>query len=209
MNIKKIFKKPDTTLLILLAMVVIALAAAFWIGGWQMTFNGLKRSVQLIETVWLRLLLGLAMGGLIQVLIPRDLIAKWLGPTSGIKGLLIGSYTGVVVSGGPFIILPIIASIYKAGAGVGPIIALLTGAQLLGIQGLIVWQIPFLGTGIPLARYIVCVFIPPLVGLIGNAVFRLMTRSPQVVVESDRSGESPGEGSEKEESRTIPEEDKE
>jgi uncharacterized membrane protein YraQ (UPF0718 family) len=118
-------------------------------------------------------------------LIPRALIARWLGPTSGLKGILVASYTGIIMTGGPYIRLPIIASIYRAGAGVGPIIALMTGATLLGIHGLIVWEIPFLGVGIPLARYIVCLFIPPLAGLAGGALFRAIDKSRQANSKSD------------------------
>ena len=130
-----------------------------------------------MNAVWLRLLLGFTLGGLVRVLIPSALIAKWLGQTSGLKGILIGSYIGVIMLGGPYVTLPVIASIYSAGAGVGPVIALLTGPTLLGIQMLVVWQIPFLGVEIPLARYIACLLIPPLVGLAGAAVFRIMTKT--------------------------------
>ena len=83
---------------------------------------------------------------------------------------------GAILPGGPYVFLPLIASIYKAGAGVGPVIAFLTGRALLGIHILVVWQIPFLGMEIPLARYIVCLFIPPIVGLVGATIFRTITR---------------------------------
>lgn len=176
MGIREVIKKLDKTLLLLGALVVIAVIAALSIGGWHLTFDGLKQTGQLLNTVWLRLLLGFTLGGLVQVVIPSELIAKWLGHTSGLKGILIGSYIGVLMPGGPYVSLPVIASIYRAGAGIGPIIALLTGRALLGIQLLVVWQIPFLGVGIPLAKYIACLFIPPLVGLAGAAVFRMVTK---------------------------------
>lgn len=124
----------------------------------------------------MRLLLGFTLGGLVRVLIPNAVIARWLGHTSGFRGILIGSYIGVIMPGGPYVTLLVIASIYSAGAGVGPVIALLTGRSLLGIQMLVVWQIPFLGMEIPLARYITCLVIPPMVGLAGAAVFRIVTR---------------------------------
>lgn len=169
-------KKLDLTFLILAALVFTAVAVAFWRGGWQLTLLGLMQAGQLVEMIWLRLILGLTLAGLVQVLVPRELIAKWLGHTSGLRGILIGSYIGVLMPGGPYVMLPLIASIYRAGAGVGPVIALLTGRALLGIQMLIVWQIPFLGVEIPLARYIACLFLPPLVGLAGGALFRMVTR---------------------------------
>jgi uncharacterized membrane protein YraQ (UPF0718 family) len=187
METKKMRKKIDITLLMLVTLVLLALAACFWKGGYQLVVSGFERAGQLRNTIWLRLLLGFTLGGLVQVLMPRALIAKWLGPDSGLKGIFVASYTGTIMTGGPYIRLPIVSSILRAGAGVGPIIALLTGAALLGIQGLIVWEIPFLGVGIPLARYIVCLFIPPLVGLAGGALFRVVSRSPQAATESDYS----------------------
>lgn len=176
MRINERINKLDKSLLLMATIVLIALIAALAIGGWQLAIDGLKQSGQLINTIWLRLLLGFTLGGLVQVLIPRELVAKWLGNTSGIKGILIGSYIGAILPGGPYVFLPLIASIYKAGAGVGPVIAFLTGRALLGIHILVVWQIPFLGMEIPLARYIACVFIPPIVGLAGASVFRMITR---------------------------------
>ena len=187
MRVKKTGKKLDITLLILVALVFVAGAAAFWKGGWQLTLLGLTQAGQLIRTVWIRLLLGFTLGGLVQVLIPRELIAKWLGPTSGLKGLLAGTYTGIIISGGPYVILPIAASIYRAGAGAGPVIAFLTGAGLLSLQGLIVWQIPFLGVEIALSRYVACLLIAPFVGLVAGAILRAVTRSPQVATENDHN----------------------
>lgn len=169
-------KKLDKTLLILALVVCGAVAVTFWKGGWPLTISGFTQAGHLLRTVGLRLLLGFTLGGLVQVLIPRMWVAKWLGPTSGLKGILIGSYAGVIMPGSPFITLPIIASIYKAGAGVGPVIALMTGRGLLSIQMLLVWQIPFLGVEVPLARYIVCLLVPPFVGLVGAVVFRVVTR---------------------------------
>ncbi len=137
MGIKDVIKKLDKTLLVMAALVLIAVAVASSTGGWQLALDGLKQAGQLANTVWLRLLLGFTLGGLIQVLIPKALIAKWLGHTSGLKGIFIGSYIGIIMPGGPFVSLPVIASIYRAGAGVGPVIALLTGRGLLGIQMLL------------------------------------------------------------------------
>jgi uncharacterized membrane protein YraQ (UPF0718 family) len=172
MWIIKLIKKIDRTLLILGLLVLIAVIVTLSTGGPQSTLDGLKRSGQLINTVWLRLLLGFTLGGLIQVLIPRAVIAKWLGKTSGLKGILIGSYIGIIMPGGPWVSFPLIASIYKAGAGVGPVIALLTGRAVLSIQMMILWQIPFLGIEIPIAKFIACLLLPPLVGLAGAALFQ-------------------------------------
>lgn len=164
----------DITLLILVAMVLAAIVAAWWKGGGQLLISGFKQAVGTFKSVWFRLILGFSLGGLIQVVIPSALIAEWLGPASGMKGILIGSYVGIIMTGGPYVTLPIIASIHAAGAGAGPIIALLTSMNLLSLPGLFTWVIPFLGVKIALTRYIICFFIPPLIGLVGGAVYQLL-----------------------------------
>lgn len=197
MKIKEIVKKLDTTLLILLALVGITVAATLWKGGVDLTISGFTQAGKLLNTIWLRLLLGFTLGGMIQVLIPRNVIAKWLGPTSGLKGILIGSYTGTIMSGAPFVMLPIVASIYRAGAGIGPIVALLAGQGLIGLEMLIVWQIPFFGVELPLARYIVCLFIPPFAGLAGAAVYRVISRSRRTAGMSDGDTDNEGQQGER------------
>ena len=177
MGNKKGGRKLDVSLLVLIGMVFIAAVLTYLTGGWQRVGAGVGQSVRLLDTIWPRLLLGFFLGGLVHVLVSHELIARWLGPTSGIRGIFIASYVGIFMMGGPFVRLPIVASIYHRGAGIGPVIALLTG-NILAIHGLLIWQIPFLGVGIPLARYIVCLFIPPLVGLAGAAVYRLLVCLP-------------------------------
>lgn len=163
----------DIALLILLVLLTISLVAAYWKGRWPLILAGLTQTGHTLRSMWLRILLGMALGGFIQVVVPSASIAHWLGPASGLKGILIGSYIGLFVSGGPYVIMPVIASIYAAGAGAGPTIALMTGG-LLGIQGLFTFYIPILGVRLSLANYIVALFVPPLVGLTGGAVFHLL-----------------------------------
>jgi uncharacterized membrane protein YraQ (UPF0718 family) len=164
----------DIALLILVVLVSLAIFAALWKGRWQLLISGLKQASMNFRSIWFRILIGVTFGGLIQVLLPTELVAQWLGPASGLKGILIGSYAGILISGGPYISLPIVASVYAAGAGVGPIIAFLVSFHLIDIRMLVAWQIPFLGTKIALTRYIVCLFIPPIVGLAGSALYQLL-----------------------------------
>ncbi len=68
----------DTTTLILAAAAVILLAIAFWQGR-DLPLAGLLAGGR---TLWRNLpllLLGFVVAGLAQVLIPKDMIARWLG----------------------------------------------------------------------------------------------------------------------------------
>ena len=90
----------DIGLLVLLGLLAITIIIAFYRGGWQQFFAGLKRAWGTLASMWWRLLLGFILGGFIQVLIPHTLIAEWLGPESGILGLFIGAYAGLIMTGG-------------------------------------------------------------------------------------------------------------
>jgi len=163
----------DPAMKILLVMLAAAIGIATLKGGWPLIRAGLQQTGRTLNSMWFRILLGMALGGFIQVLVPSTLIADWLGPASGLKGILIGSYAGLFLSGGPYVILPVVAAIYEAGAGAGPIISLLSGG-LLSVQGLFAFYIPILGLRLSLTQYLVYLFIPPLLGLAGGAVFHLL-----------------------------------
>ena len=165
----------DMALWILVGMVVVAMVIALWRGRWQLLISGFKQAGLTLKSMWFRLGLGFTLGGLIQVLIPGPLIAEWLGPASGLKGILIASYSGIIMTGGPYVTLPVIAAIYAAGAGPGPVISLLASMNLLSLPGLLTWSIPFLGAKLALTRYVVCLFIPPIIGLTGSAVYQLFS----------------------------------
>jgi len=184
---KKKHKGFDVSLLILVTLVVTAFVVSFAMGGWQHTSLSLTKAAGLFEKVWFRLLLGFLLGGFIQVLIPRSLITKWLGTGSGLKGILIGSYVSMFATGGPFLWLPIVASLYRSGADIGPVLSLITARAILSIQMLVIWQIPFFGAELSLSRYIPCIIVPPIVGLLGRVVFRIFswsTLSPEAIENS-------------------------
>ena len=165
----------DVSMWVLVGMLATAMALAFWRGGWRMLLSGFKEGALTLKSIWVRLVLGFSLGGLIQVVIPSPVIAEWLGPASGMKGILIGSYAGIIITGGPYVTLPVVASIFAAGAGAGPVIALLTSMNLISLPGLLTWAIPFMGVRLALSRYIVCLVIPPIVGLVGSVVYEFLT----------------------------------
>ena len=163
----------DIALLILVGMLIVAIVIALRKGGFRLLVDGCRQTGITIKSMWFRLIIGFTLGGLIQVIIPSPLIAEWLGPASGLKGILIASYAGIIITGGPFVTLPIIASIYAAGAGPGPVIALLASMNLLSLPMLLTWSIPFFGTKIALTMYVVSLLVPPVVGIAGAALYQL------------------------------------
>ena len=166
----------DITLLVLIALASVAMVAVFWKGGWQLLLSGFMQTGRLLRLVVFQFLLGFILGGLMMVLVPNELITEWLGPASGLRGILVASFAGVIIGGGgPPVILPIVASLLVSGAGVGPIIALLAAWNLVTVRSLLMWQIPFLGVKLALTQFIVYLVIPPIAGILGSYIYILIT----------------------------------
>ena len=87
-----------------------------------------------------------------------------MGHGSGAKGLLIGMTLGGITPGGPMTHFPVIASLFKMGVGIGPLVAYLSAWSLFGLQRVIMWEIPFLGPKVVALRIAVSFFFPLLAG---------------------------------------------
>ena len=112
--------------------------------------------------------------GLANVLIPRDLIANWLGPNSGLKGILIGTFIGAIIPPSVFAVFPMAAAFYKAGAGTGSTVAFITSWSLLSVFR-IPLEIGIVGLRPTLIRLAITFLIPPLVGLLTDFLLRLQS----------------------------------
>jgi uncharacterized membrane protein YraQ (UPF0718 family) len=116
------------------------------------------------------LILAFFVAGLIEVLLPKELLIRWVGEGSGFKGILIGTLLGAVAPGGPFIQFPIVAAMFKAGAHIGPLIAYLSAWALIGINRVIAFEIPLLGFQITFTRLLCSFIFPVIIGYLASFV---------------------------------------
>jgi len=153
-------------------MGVIALALlfiAYQKGGGEHIL-GLKSAGSLLVQILPLLIFAFIIAGMVQHLIPTEMISKWVGAESGFRGILIGTIIGGFMPGGPYVSLPIAAGLLRAGASVGTMVALLTGWSLWAFTRLPI-EVGILGWKFTLIR-LACTFIfPPIAGLIANAFF--------------------------------------
>ena len=156
-----------TWIMIGLALALVALA---YRRGNGVLAAGLKSGWDTLLGMLPLLLAVFVVVGMANVLLPRELIARWLGGGSGLKGILIASGMGAITPGGPFVSFPLVAALYRAGAGIGPVVAFITAWSLLSISR-IPMEIAFVGTKVVLIRVLATVVFPPLAGLIADGLF--------------------------------------
>jgi uncharacterized membrane protein YraQ (UPF0718 family) len=112
-------------------------------------------------------------GGLVQTVIPSELITSWLGRESGIRGIALGALLGSVMPGGPYVSFPIAGAIYRAGASVGVIIAFVSSWSLLAFARLPL-ELPFLGKEVVAVRIAASLIFPIIIGLIGQMIYNML-----------------------------------
>ncbi len=149
-----------------------AILIAWRKGGGEAVGQGLKDGGSLFVTILPNLIFGFMLAGMMQVLIPKELVTKWLGAGSGINGLVVGTILGTITPGGPFSQFPLVASMWKMGATPGPLAAYLTAWSLLGINRVIVYEYPFMGPTFTAIHLSVCLFAPPLIGAAVGFIFQ-------------------------------------
>lgn len=166
----------DLSLFVMCAIVVVLVVLAYRIEGWPMVLSGLRMSGYMLGTVWLRLVLGLLMAGMIQVLIPAEVIGRWMGASAGLRGILVGTVAGAVTPGGPFVNFPIIAALQHSGAGFGPLAAYVTAWGVIPLHRTLVWELPFMGPKFVFSRLLVGLVAPFLIGLATPPIMEALSR---------------------------------
>jgi uncharacterized membrane protein YraQ (UPF0718 family) len=154
---------------LLLTLFALLLCAATWRKGSQELKRGLQLGVQSLLSTAPLLLIAFIIVGYITVLLPQSLIQDWVGPNSGLQGLVLGEVAGVLLPGGPYVVFPLIASLYQAGAGIGPTLAMIVSWAGLALIS-ITFEIPFLGWRFSLIRVGLSLLVPFLAGFIGMLI---------------------------------------
>jgi hypothetical protein len=145
---------------ILLWLVVGALAFLAASRGRVLLNQGARDG--LIEFLLLlpRIGVGVVGAGYVAEVLPRELIAPWLGPESGLLGVAIATLGGALTPGGPVVGFSIGAAALKSGAGAPQVIAYSTAWALYAIHRLVIWEVPMMPGRIVWLRAMVSLPLP-------------------------------------------------
>lgn len=160
----------DTSTIVMMIAAGIALAVVY-LRFPEAASKGLNATGSLMLEITPRMIAAFTLAGLFQAIVPQELIVRWMGHGSGFRGLLIGMSLGGITPGGPMTHFPVIASLFKMGVGVGPLVAYLSAWSLFGLQRVIMWEIPFLGPKVVAIRIAVSLFFPFIAGWLCELVW--------------------------------------
>jgi uncharacterized membrane protein YraQ (UPF0718 family) len=154
-------------------------------GGAVYLRMGLDRVVEiLIGDVGLMLymtpkvLAGCVLGTLVALLLPREMVTRWVGAESGWLGFVIPFLAALILPGNPLTIFPVAGALLAVGADIGAVVVFITTWALLGYQRALVWELPFLGQDFVLWRIVVSLPLPFIAGFLARMAFRTKSGGP-------------------------------
>lgn len=158
----------DTATLVMAVIALILLLVAFVRGG-NLHAAGVRAGVKMLWDVLPLLLLSFLVAGLIQVLIPKEQIKRWLGAESGLRGILLACVAGGLVPGPPYAVFPVVAALYRAGASIGAVVGFVSAWSLWSASRFPT-ELAILGPRPALIRFISTLVFPPIAGVFAQHI---------------------------------------
>lgn len=166
-------RRLDGTAIFFVVLALITGAATAWLHGGEAFVASLARALGLLVWITPVLLGALLLGAYIQRLVPRETMERWLGRDSGWRGLSLATLAGTATPGGPFTAFPLVAALYQTGAAAPVCITYLTAWAVLGLNRVLVWELPFLGPEFVALRLAVSLPLPFVAGWLATWLERL------------------------------------
>jgi uncharacterized membrane protein YraQ (UPF0718 family) len=154
-----------TTPTIFLWIIALLLIAYAWWHKDGSLKDGLYLGWQTLKRNAVLLIVGFVIVGYINVLSPTQLIQNWIGPETGFRGLILAEGIGMLLPGGPYVVFPLIAILYRSGAGLGPAVAIITSWSTQALLT-IAFELPFMGWWFAAIRWGLGLGVPLLSGAV-------------------------------------------
>ena len=107
----------------------------------------------------------MVMLGLFEVWVPKNIVVKYIGKASGMKGILLSLTLGALPTGSLYIAFPMAAALIKKGAKISNIVIFLSAWACIKIPQEMV-ELQFLGLHFMLSRLILTIAFVILMGLL-------------------------------------------
>ena len=114
--------------------------------------------------------------GLFAVFVSKDMVVKYLGKTSGVKGILLGLFFGALPTGPLYVAFPLAAALIKKGARISNIIIFLSAWACIKIPQEMV-ELQFLGFKFMLVRLTLTILFVVFMGIFIEKIIELTNRN--------------------------------
>ena len=147
-----------------LALVAVVLGVVAYLKDPGLPAVGVRNGVSMVVSILPRMMPAILIAGLMQVLIPQDVVSRYFGQQSGLGGIVVASAAGVFTPGGPMVSVPFMVVLANSGVATAPLVAYMTAWSLFGLQRIIAWEAPLMGWRFVAVRVVPSLAFPVLAG---------------------------------------------
>ena len=155
-----------TTFFILIGTVVglmiLALSQGFdtFTLAWGKSWQQLIRFLPVVAV-------AMFISGFADVLLPKELVGRWLSDASGWHGIGLAYIAGVLTPAGGVIGMPLVATLYKAGVGASVLVTYMTSMTTMSLLR-IPLELGFCGWQLTTLRVTVSLILPIIAGVLAR-----------------------------------------
>ncbi len=160
--------RPSKLTLFFVALAALSAAALWWQQGVDATLAAVRDAMVLLAMIAPVIAAALLIGGYVQAVLPREAVSRWLGSDSGAGGYLLAMIAGCFTPAGPFAAFPLVLALRRGGAPFDVCVVYLSAWSTLGVQRIVIWELPFLGHEFVALRVLASLPVPLLAGLLAR-----------------------------------------
>jgi uncharacterized membrane protein YraQ (UPF0718 family) len=153
----------DPSMLVLAALALV-LGVIAYLKDPGLPWLGARTGFSMLWFVLPRLIPAMLLAGLLQVLVPQELIGRYFGRQSGLRAIVLATLAGMITPGGPMVSVPFMVALANSGMALPPLVAYITSWSLFGIQRIIAWEAPLMGWHFVAVRVVPSLAFPVLAG---------------------------------------------
>lgn len=162
--------RPDPMTMFFVILAAASAAGLWWRDGAPELLAALQSAGWLLAGIGPVIMTALLIGGYVDALLPRALVARWMGENSGVSGYALAITAGILTPAGPFGAFPLVVALRRAGAPFDVCVVYLSAWATLGIHRIVIWELPFLGLDFVVLRVLASLPVPIAAGLLARAL---------------------------------------
>ena len=128
-----------------LAVLAIALGVVAYVKDPGLPRIGVMNGLSFLGLMLPRMIPALIVAGLMQVVVPPEMVSRYFGRQGGIRAIVVAAAAGMATPGGPMVSMPLVVAAANSGAALPPLVSYMTAWSLFGLQRIISWEAPLLG----------------------------------------------------------------
>lgn len=151
-----------STLVLVVAAIVLAVVAYLRDPG--LPLIGARNGLSMVVFILPRLIPAMLIAGLLQVVVPQEVVSRYFGQQGGMRAIVVASLAGIITPGGPMVSVPFMVALAHSGAALPSLVAYMTSWSLFGMQRIISWEVPLMGWHFVGVRLLASLAFPILAG---------------------------------------------